>query len=160
MIKRIIFCLGSNIGNRQLYLDNATKLIEEKLNLKNIKKSSTLENEALLLEGSPKDWDVNFYNIAISADINLEQFSPLKILEIIQQIEINLGKINRGKWAPREIDIDIVAIDDLKFNFDKTLQIPHRELFNRDFFLKTIGEIEKDILEKIKFSTLLKDQTK
>lgn len=150
MIKRIIFCLGSNIGDRQSYLDRAVKNLQKRLDLKNIKTSSLFENAALLLPNSPAQWNIDFYNIAVSADIDLEKFLPLEILKITQQIEIDLGKTYRGKWAPREIDIDIVAVDDLKVDLGETLQIPHPQLFNRDFFLKNIVEIESKILEKLK----------
>jgi 2-amino-4-hydroxy-6-hydroxymethyldihydropteridine diphosphokinase/dihydropteroate synthase len=125
-------------------------LLQIKLELENLKQSSILENKALLLPNSPPEWDIDFYNIAISGDINLKKFPPLEILEITQQIEIELGKTYRGKWAPREIDIDIVTIDNLRIDLDKTLIIPHPQLFNRDFFLKTIAEIEPEILENLK----------
>ncbi len=146
LFKRIIFCLGSNLGDRQLYLNQATKSLEAKLELTNLKQSSALENKALLLPNSPPDWNIDFLNIAVSADINLEKFQPLEILKITQQIEIDLGKTNRGKWAPREIDIDIVLIENLKIDNGDLLQIPHKQLFQRDFFLKTITEIEPEIL--------------
>ncbi len=150
MERRIIFCLGSNIGDRKFYLQEAVQLLRTQLELENLKQSSILENKALLLPNSPEEWNIDFFNIALSADINLEKFPPLEILKIIKQIEITLGRINRGLWSPREIDIDIVAIDNLKINCGELLQIPHTQLFNRDFFLKTITEIEPEILEKLK----------
>ena len=150
MPNKIIFCLGSNIGDRKLYLQKAVQMLQIKLELKNSKQSSILENKALLLPNSPPEWDIDFYNIALSADINLEKFPPLEILKIIKQIEIELGRINRGQWSPREIDIDIIAIDNLKINHGELLQIPHLGLFQRDFFLKTIAEIEPEILKQLK----------
>ena len=147
--KRIVFVLGSNMENRETYLQNAIKELQEKLALTNLKQSSILENKALLLPDSPKEWGMDFLNLALSADINLSEFEPLKILEIIKQIENNLGRINRGKWGPREIDIDIILIKDLKINLGTELQIPHPGLFNRDFFLKTIKEIEPKLLEEV-----------
>ncbi len=149
MTRRIIFCLGSNLGNRKLYLEKAQNLLQEKLQLKHLKKSSILENKALLLPNSPADWNMDFYNMAISGDINLEKFSPMEILQITQQIECEVGKIYRGKWSPREIDIDIAIIEDLKIS-NKNLQIPHSQLFARDFFLQNISEIEPEILKKSK----------
>jgi len=146
-MKKIIFCLGSNIGDRNFYLQEAVKALQVKLELVNLKQSSILENKALLLPNSPKEWDIDFYNIAVSANVNLEKFPPLEILKIVKQIEIKLGRVDRGKWSPREIDIDIAVIDGLKIDQGETLQIPHPQLFNRDFFLKTIAEIEPEILE-------------
>jgi 2-amino-4-hydroxy-6-hydroxymethyldihydropteridine diphosphokinase len=121
-MKKIIFCLGSNIGDRNFYLQEAIKALQIKLGLVDLKQSSILENKALLLPNSPKEWDINFYNIAVSAHINLNKFPPLEILKIIKKIEIDLGRKDRGKWAPREIDIDIAVIDDLKIDQGETLQ--------------------------------------
>jgi 2-amino-4-hydroxy-6-hydroxymethyldihydropteridine diphosphokinase len=147
--KRIIFGLGSNLDDREFYLNAAVSNLTNQLNLKNLKLSKIFKNPAMLLPNSPKEWNREFFNIAISADIDLEKFSPEKILEIAKKIEKKLGRIDREKWAPREIDIDILAIDDLRINLDDKLEIPHKGLFERDFFLKTVGEIEADLLKKI-----------
>jgi 2-amino-4-hydroxy-6-hydroxymethyldihydropteridine diphosphokinase len=143
MRKRIIFCLGSNLGDKQKNLNLAEINLIQELKLTNLKKSSILQNKAMMLPDSPKEWDIDFLNIAISADIDLLKFSPLKILEICKNIEKKLGRQDRGKWAPREIDIDIAKIDDLKIDIDHKLTIPHPGIYDRDFFIKTISEIEK-----------------
>ncbi len=146
-MKRIAFVLGSNLGNKKSNLDQAIKFLEESLNLKQIKISDPLKNKALLKPNSPKEWDRDFLNIAISGDINLEKFPPLKILKIIHKIEAQLGRKRDGNsWAPRTIDIDIAFIEDLVFN-ENNLQIPHKELNNRDFFMIPLSEIEKKNLD-------------
>lgn len=144
MMKRIIFGLGSNLGDRNFYLNEAVKELEKKLLLTNPKRSKIFKNPALLLPDSPKSWNREFFNIAFSADIDLEKFSPQKILEIVKEIEKKLGRKLRKKWAPREIDIDILAIENLEIKIGKKLTIPHYDLLNRDFFFKTISEIEPD----------------
>ena len=134
MKKRIIFCLGSNLGNRERNLNQAIENLILMLELSKIKKSNILQNEAMMPYNAPKSWNIDFLNIAISADINLEKFDVLKILKICKIIEEKLGRKERERWAPREIDIDILAIEDLFFDYGKKLKIPHQELFNRDFF--------------------------
>ncbi len=146
---RIIFSLGSNLGNRGFYLDEAVKKLTIELDLLNIKRSNILKNPAMLLKNSPKEWDLEFFNIALSADIDLKKFSPQKILEIVKKIEKDLGRKEIGKWAPREIDIDILVIEDLKVSIDR-LTIPHPGLFKRDFFIKTVAEIEPQLLKNLK----------
>ncbi|MBU6339440.1 MAG: 2-amino-4-hydroxy-6-hydroxymethyldihydropteridine diphosphokinase [Rickettsiales bacterium] len=140
--KRIIFGLGSNLGDRESYLNKAVSMLESELSLSNIKRSKIFKNPALLLPNSPKEWNIEFFNIALSADINLEKFSPEKILEIIKKIESSLGRKYDQRWAPREIDIDILTIEDLVVKIEDRLVIPHYDLLNRDFFLQTIREIE------------------
>jgi len=143
-IKKIIFGLGSNLGDKNFYLDNAVAKLETELFLTNLKKSKILKNPALLLPNSPKEWDQEFFNIALSADIDLEKFSPEKILEIVKKIEKDLGRKERDKWAPREIDIDILTIENLQIRIGEKLIIPHHDLLNREFFLKTIKDVEPD----------------
>lgn len=148
MRAKIVFGLGSNLGNRELQLALAIDLLALKLDLKNIKKSKILENKALLKKDAPKEWDLDFLNVAISANIDLTRFSPEKILEIIKNIEKEIGRKNPTNpsiiWAPREIDIDILAIDDLIIDLGDKLKIPHQALLERDFFLKIFSEIEPD----------------
>ena len=150
MVNKIIFGIGSNLGDRELFLNKAKQELIENLELKNSKTSKILQNKALLLENSPLSWDIDFFNIAFSGEINLEKFPPLEILKIAKKIENQIGRINRGKWGPREIDIDILAIDNLQFSYDNILQIPHQELFNRDFFMDKFQEIEPEIFHILK----------
>lgn len=148
--QRIIFGLGSNLGAREFYLDEAVCELENQLFLSNPKKSKIFKNPAMLLPNSPKEWDCEFFNIAFSTDVDLEKFPPQKILEIVKKTEKKLGRIERERWAPREIDIDILYIDGVKIHIEDQLTIPHVGLLTRDFFLKTVEEIEPLILKKLK----------
>lgn len=151
MRQKIIFGLGSNLGDRENNLLRAVEALELQLVLTNLKKSKILVNKALLKPGAPKEWDLDFFNIAVSANIDLQKFLPEKILEITQEIEKQLGRKSNETgvlWAPREIDIDILAIDHLMIKIGNKLQIPHHALLERDFFLQTVAEIENDWLTK------------
>lgn len=144
--KRIIFGLGSNLGDREKHISAAVKLLESELELSAIKQSEIFENPAMLLPNSPQEWDRNFFNIALSAAIDLAKFSPEKILEIVKKIEKKLGRKETQKWAPREIDIDILVIEGVETHLEGKLTIPHPGLFKRDFFYKTVAQIEPNFL--------------
>jgi len=146
--KRIVFGLGSNLGDKNFYLENSVRALENQLSLVAIKKSSIFKNPAMLLPNSPPQWNQEFFNIALSADIDLEKFPPQKILEIVKKIEKEIGRKERERWAPREIDIDILLIENLKIEIPGQLIIPHYDLFNRDFFLCTVKEIEPNFIDK------------
>jgi 2-amino-4-hydroxy-6-hydroxymethyldihydropteridine diphosphokinase len=149
MKNKIVFALGSNLGDRKSFLAEAVGHLKTKLHLENIKTSQILKNKALLLPDSPPEWDMDFFNVALSADIDLEINSPLKILEIIKEIEVKMGRSNQEKWSPREIDIDILAIDTMQLNFNNELIIPHKELFSREFFISRFGQIEPELLYQL-----------
>ncbi len=143
--KRVVFGLGSNLGDRNFYLSQAVQRLTNQMSLTNCKTSNIFKNPALLLPDSPPEWNSEFFNIAFSADVDLQKFPPLKILEIAKRIEESLGRKNSKRWSPREIDIDILLIEDLKIKIGDQLIIPHYDLLNRDFFLKTISEIEPNL---------------
>jgi 2-amino-4-hydroxy-6-hydroxymethyldihydropteridine diphosphokinase/dihydropteroate synthase len=107
-----------------------------------------LANPALIPENSPKNWNKEFFNIAFSGQVDLSKFHPIKILQIIKNIEAKIGRVDRGKWSPREIDIDIAFIENIFFE-NENLSIPHKQLVNREFFIKPIMEIEKKLLLNI-----------
>jgi 2-amino-4-hydroxy-6-hydroxymethyldihydropteridine diphosphokinase len=138
---RIVFGLGSNIGDREAYLSLATEELVGRLELINLKKSNIFKNPAMLLPNSPQEWNREFFNIAISADIDFKKFSALDVLRVAKDIEKALGRKPEEKWAPREIDIDILLIGDLKIKIDDILEIPHPGLKDREFFIKTVAEV-------------------
>ena len=147
--KRIIFGIGSNLGDREFYLNQAVLELENQLLLKSSKRSEIFKNPAMLMPNSPAEWDQEFFNIAFSAEIDLEKFPPQKILETVKIIEKKLGRVEGQRWSPREIDIDILAIEGVSVKTEGLLEIPHPGLFERDFFLKTAKEIEPDFFRKI-----------
>ncbi|MBM3590423.1 MAG: 2-amino-4-hydroxy-6-hydroxymethyldihydropteridine diphosphokinase [Alphaproteobacteria bacterium] len=146
---KIIFGIGSNLGNREDNLKIALDKLANYLSLKKIITSRILKNPAMLPPNAPKEWDIEFYNIAVSAIIDVEKFPPNKILETIKKIENEIGRNSTMRWSPREIDIDILAIDEMFIDEQNILKIPHQGLFERDFFFKTMQEIEPELLEKL-----------
>lgn len=146
-IVRIIFGIGSNLGDRYKNIENSIKYLTQSFFLENIKISKFLKNKAMLPSNAPKSWNKEFINIAISGDINFCEFDAIKILATIKEIEKKIGRKDRKRWAPREIDIDILMIGDKSIVINDLLIVPHQGLLERDFFLKTVLEIEPELLK-------------
>jgi 2-amino-4-hydroxy-6-hydroxymethyldihydropteridine diphosphokinase len=147
-MNRIVFVLGANIGNRQKNINDAIFDLEKNLELVSTKKSFFMKNSAILPKGAPQGWNREFLNLAFSGDVDLDRLPPLKILEIIKNIEKKIGRIDRGRWSPREIDIDIALIKDISLEIER-LCIPHKSLTSRSFFIKPILDIERKLLLNI-----------
>ena len=138
----IILGLGSNLGNRQANLDLAIKAIASEL-LVITKQSSVIENPPLLPPTPQAGWEKkDFLNMAIGGTLKTP-ISPEDFLQKIKGIEAELGRTPAPIWAPRVIDIDILAWDNLVYS-SPTLTIPHKELLKRDFALKPLLEIAPD----------------
>ena len=167
MENNIYLGLGSNVGNKLKYLRKAVRLINESIDCRVIKTSSVYESKPF--DNYPHD---NYYNAVISITTTL---SADELLMFSQFIERFVGrKYSEEKWAPREIDVDILFYNQLIYSYDD-LVIPHPELLKRDFVLVPLieiapdfvhpvtnkelkqidlAEVEKNILEKFDFSLL------
>ncbi len=140
--KKIILSFGSNLGDRKNNILEGIRLLQEKGVIEVNKTSSFLENPALLLEGSPKEWDINFYNLVLSG---FTHHDPEYIIKEIENVENVIGRAKeRKKWAPREIDIDILFYEDMVVDSD--ISIPHKEFLNRIFLISLLNEIEPDYI--------------
>jgi 7,8-dihydro-6-hydroxymethylpterin-pyrophosphokinase len=73
------------------------------------------------------------------------QIEPVLLLHELKIIEEKTGRIKRERWHEREIDIDILLYGERIVN-EKSLNIPHKELKKRDFFLVPLLEINPDLI--------------
>ena len=128
---RAYLLIGSNQGNRILFLKKATQLLKSKAG-KLIKKSSIYETAAWGKEGLPAH-----LNQALLIQTSL---SAIELLKEIHQIEKKLGRQRQEKWGCRTIDIDIIYYDDAIIQTE-SLTIPHPLLQERRFVLKPLQEI-------------------
>ena len=145
----IILALGTNIEPREQYLKDALRKIVDN-NIKIILESSIYETPA---------WggaaDQNFLNMCLEVETELDAY---ELLDTIQKIELELGRVRKEHWGNRTIDIDIITFNNLIFN-DERLIVPHKYIHDRNFVLAPLvemyGSIEiagkniKESLEKI-----------
>lgn len=128
----VFLSIGSNLGNKELYLNNSINEIQKNPSISLLKVSNFIETDPLEVVDQP-----NFLNAIIKISTNL---TPLVLLDYLQEIEIKLGRVKRFDKGPREIDIDILTYGNQIFS-DVRLTIPHHSLYSRSFI--------KDILSSI-----------
>lgn len=131
--------LGSNLGDKIYYLNEAIKRINDnpKISIQNI--SSIFQTAPV---GEIEQGD--FYNLV--AEIETEILPP-ELLVLTQQIENELGRQREVHWGARTIDIDILLAENFEMQNEK-LQIPHPEMHKRNFVLVPLNEIAKDYFVK------------
>ena len=131
----IILALGTNIEPREQYLKDALAKIEDN-NLKIILESSIYETPAW---GGVADQD--FLNMCIEVETSLGAY---ELLDTIQKIELELGRVRKEHWGNRTIDIDVITFDDLVFNDDRLI-VPHKYIHDRNFVLAPLVEMYDSI---------------
>tara|TARA_A100000164_G_scaffold219215_1_gene194561 strand:- start:722 stop:1207 length:486 start_codon:yes stop_codon:yes gene_type:complete len=128
--------LGSNIGERLDNLNQSIKIITERIG-NVLEKSSVYESTPWGVENQR-----NFLNQVIFVKSN---FDPYTILDLVLQIEKDMGRIRIEKWGERIIDIDILFIDDFIIE-SENLCIPHEFIAKRKFVLQPMCEIAPDFI--------------
>ena len=128
--------LGSNLGDRKEFLSMACNYLSSQV-ITGFRASSIYESEPLLKMKQSK-----YFNMVVCG---LTVLSPKDLLKKCQQIEISLGRIRRGHWDSREIDIDILSYGNRTIIKDN-LVIPHPEIENRSFVLRPMLELSPEWL--------------
>ena len=75
--------------------------------------------------------------MCIEVETELEAY---ELLDTIQKIELELGRVRKEHWGNRTIDIDIITFNDLIFN-DERLIVPHKYIHDRNFVLAPLVEM-------------------
>lgn len=138
--KVVYLCLGSNVGDREEYIEQAVFLLGKIKGVELLRRSSNYETEAV---GGPDQ--PQFINAAVSLRTAL---TPHKLIEELHTIENALGREREVEWGPRTIDIDILLFGDVILSEDE-LQIPHPLLHERLFVLQPLKEIAAHVIHPV-----------
>lgn len=130
--------LGANIGDPPAQLAEAVRRIAAE-------DAITVTSQSRVLATKPwgKTDQPDFANMALALETSLE---PLELLDILQSIELDMGRIREEVWGPRLIDIDIIAYERLELESAR-LTLPHRYAHERDFVLVPLREIASDVAD-------------
>ncbi|MGN0161656.1 MAG: 2-amino-4-hydroxy-6-hydroxymethyldihydropteridine diphosphokinase [Lachnospiraceae bacterium] len=124
--------IGSNMGNRQGYLDFAADEIDGDENCVLLKIADTIETKPYGME----DQD-DFLNSCMEIRT---LYYPKELLKVCKAIEKKANRVKTVHWGPRTLDLDIIFYDDEIVSEDN-LVIPHIEMQKRDFVLRPLAQI-------------------
>lgn len=137
---KVLISLGSNMGDRELILGTVIGFCQTYNIIKDIKYSKVYETEPYGEKDQP-----DFLNMCFSG---YTEFSALTLIDILKNMEKDLGRIKRDKWKEREIDIDILFYEDIELNHEK-LELPHPRMHERKFVLIPANEIESEMIHPV-----------
>jgi 2-amino-4-hydroxy-6-hydroxymethyldihydropteridine diphosphokinase len=135
----VYLLFGSNLGECAANIANAITQLENQ-GIKTLKLSSLYQtqpwgntDQATFLNQAGK-----FRTI----------FSPAELMKTILKIEQDMGRVRTIKWAPRNIDIDILFLGN-EIVSQPDLKIPHPEVEKRKFALMPLAEIAPDLMHPV-----------
>ncbi len=122
--------LGGNMGDRREMMRSAVAAIRRVLD--DVAVSSLYESAAWGVTAQPA-----FLNAVARGRTSLE---PVELLDAMQAIEHDLGRVRDQHWGPRVIDIDILLYGSEMIN-EPRLQIPHPYMSQRGFVLRPLADL-------------------
>ena len=141
----IYLSLGSNLGDREAYLNAACKVMERLLRVELVR-SEIIETEAVGFEGPA------FLNMAVAFEAPV-WLTPEGLLDFCQSIEMELGRAphqvefnadGTRRYTSRTIDIDILKYDDVEISTPR-LVLPHPQVESRPFVALLLKDLETKI---------------
>ena len=129
--------LGSNVGDRNKHLSDALARIAAIPGVTILARSTVEETAPVgpVAQGP-------YLNQMVALRTSL---SPPELLAALHEAEREGGRIRTVRWGPRTIDLDIVKYAHVTWSSPE-LQVPHREIDNRDFWQRELAELaEVDI---------------
>jgi 2-amino-4-hydroxy-6-hydroxymethyldihydropteridine diphosphokinase len=125
----VLIALGSNLGDRALFLRRAISSLSEVLHV--VRVSSFIETD-------PVDAPPPKYLNAVVAGYT--ELSPFALLDALHKIEARVGRRRTTRNAPRVIDLDLI-LHSANLVRTPTLTLPHPRYLEREFVLEPLREL-------------------
>ena len=133
--------LGSNLedysGSPETQLDRAIESISQHPDINLMAVSPRYQTQAIG-PGNQPDY------INAVARLNTELL-PLDLLDCLQQIEHQQGRVRTIRWGARTLDLDILLYNDQVIDSER-LTVPHPRMHERAFVLAPLRDLDASIM--------------
>ncbi|TFC30309.1 2-amino-4-hydroxy-6-hydroxymethyldihydropteridine diphosphokinase [Cryobacterium sp. TMT2-18-3] len=125
-----LLALGSNLGDRMATLTAAIDALEREPGLELTGVSPVYESAAVKV-GGVDDEAPRYLNLVVGIRYTGH---PHTLLDAVNAIEKDHGRVRVERWGDRTLDIDIIVFGTASLH-DERLTIPHQRAAERDFVL-------------------------
>ncbi|MCM1126258.1 MAG: 2-amino-4-hydroxy-6-hydroxymethyldihydropteridine diphosphokinase [Lachnospiraceae bacterium] len=130
--KRAYLGIGSNMGAKERYLEEAVEKLRANQKIRGVKCSELITTAPY--GGVEQD---DFLNGAVELETLL---APKELLAFLNQLEEEAGRERKIHWGPRTLDLDILFFEDYVSD-DPALTVPHPDMENRRFVLEPLSAL-------------------
>ncbi len=131
--------LGGNLGDVLATFRAALRKLNERGAA--VARVSSAYRTAAMLPPSATSEQPNYWNAVCGIHTGL---APAALLQLLQDIEREEGRIRRERWAPRPLDLDLLLYDERMID-EPHLRVPHPGLGERVFVLRPLVEIAPEV---------------
>lgn len=134
ILKRCFIGLGSNLGDSRAILQQAVSALSA---LGDIRVSGLYASPPMGPQDQP-----DYLNAVVELITSL---SPLALLDELQRIENESGRVRLRRWGERTLDLDLLIYADEKIQNER-LTVPHIGICERDFVVLPLLDLTTDIV--------------
>jgi len=92
----------------------------------------------------------------LNAALHFEtSWSPLELLDALQHLEQQHGRVRHEHWGARTLDLDIIAYDNFSMDTERLI-LPHQHMHWRQFVLRPMCDISPDWMHPTQHKTAQK----
>ena len=151
MINKTYVGLGSNLGDSKQILREA---VEQLRKLGKVSVSKLYQSPPMGPQDQP-----NYHNAVVELNTHL---APLDLLDELQRIENESGRVRLRRWGERTLDLDLLLYAE-KNIINERLTVPHVGILERDFVVIPLLDLDAELqvngqllqnLELVSHSTL------
>ncbi|WP_411360077.1 2-amino-4-hydroxy-6-hydroxymethyldihydropteridine diphosphokinase [Pseudidiomarina salilacus] len=132
----VYIALGANLGDPVATLQSLLDQLHQDDALTAIQCSSFFRSKPMGPQDQP-----DYVNAVLSAQTDLP---PLALLDYLQQLENDFGRVRNRRWGARTLDLDILLYGTQLLRHERLI-VPHPGLAERDFVLLPLAEIAPDL---------------
>lgn len=136
---KAVVALGSNLGDRDGTLRLAVRSLAATPGIDVVAASVPIESVALTVDGLD-DSKPAYLNGVVVLTTTL---SPLDLLDRLNSIENDQGRLRVERWGDRTLDLDLIAYDDVLLDTER-LTLPHPRAAERSFVLEPWLQIDPE----------------
>ncbi|MEA3406191.1 MAG: 2-amino-4-hydroxy-6-hydroxymethyldihydropteridine diphosphokinase [Pseudomonadota bacterium] len=129
--------LGSNLEQPAKQIQEAIDALDALSETRVVKSSQLYASKPQGPQDQP-----DFVNAVCLLETTLE---PMALLDMLQTIEQQQGRVKKRHWGERLIDLDILLFDNQVIDSDRLI-VPHKEVSSRDFVLLPLSEISPGLV--------------
>ncbi|SIN91546.1 2-amino-4-hydroxy-6-hydroxymethyldihydropteridine diphosphokinase [Agromyces cerinus] len=127
---RAVIAFGANLGDREATIAAAVREIAEASGVDLVAVSPVYETAAVKDSGV----DVDAPRYLNGVVVVVTALEPLELLELLQRIELEHGRVRTEHWGDRTLDLDLIDVDGVVLD-DERLTLPHPRAWQRAFVL-------------------------
>lgn len=140
----IYIALGSNLGNKQKNIEMSLARLELH-GVRIVQVSPLIATEPYGVTDQP-----SFLNGTAEVETAL---SPIELLDILLQVEQDMGRQRLRHWGERNIDLDLLLYGSQIIDTPR-LTLPHPDMHNRSFVLEPLSCIAPSVIHPLLHQTI------